>query len=215
MLLRKAHVYRLYPTSEQAATLARWVGAVRATFNAALEQRRDFWKPGRTFNFATQCREGTALRAEFGWLRERAGPSAPAGGGGPATRLRDVVGRAQGVEGVAAGRACGDAAPRPTDAPQTRPERLHALPRPGDVRVPAPVAPAGRGEAPEARVGAPALGPRDPGRGDEHHGGAPGRSLDGGGAVRARDVGAGALDAARRRDRPRRGGVRRPLVGRS
>ncbi|MBE7157994.1 MAG: transposase [Rhodospirillales bacterium] len=70
MLLRKAHVYRLYPTPEQAATLGRWVGAVRATFNVALEQRRTFWKPGRRFNFASQCREVTALRAEFDWLRD-------------------------------------------------------------------------------------------------------------------------------------------------
>lgn len=70
MLLRKAHVYRLYPTPDQAAVLGRWVGAVRATYNVALEQRRTFWKPGRRFNFASQCREVTALRAEFDWIRD-------------------------------------------------------------------------------------------------------------------------------------------------
>src|SRR6059058_2292100 len=70
MLLRKAHVYRLYPTPEQATTLGRWVGAVRATFNCALAQRRDFWRPGRSFTFAGQCREVTALRGEFDWLRD-------------------------------------------------------------------------------------------------------------------------------------------------
>jgi len=70
MLLRKTHVYRLYPTPEQAATLGQWVGAVRATYNVALEQRRVFWKPGRQFNFATQCREVTALRAAVDWMRD-------------------------------------------------------------------------------------------------------------------------------------------------
>lgn len=69
-LLRRAHVHRLYPTSEQAEALGRWVGAVRATYNVALEQRRIFWKPGRQFNFASQCREVTALRAEFDWVRD-------------------------------------------------------------------------------------------------------------------------------------------------
>lgn len=70
MLLRKAHVYRLYPTPDQAVVLGRWVGAVRATFNVAWEQRRTFWKPGRRFNFASQCREVTSLRSEFDWLRD-------------------------------------------------------------------------------------------------------------------------------------------------
>ncbi len=70
MLLRKAHVFRFYPTPEQAATLGAWIGAVRFTFNLALEQRRDWYRPGRRFNFASQCREVTALRAEVDWLRD-------------------------------------------------------------------------------------------------------------------------------------------------
>lgn len=70
MLLRKAHVYRLYPTPEQAETLGAWVGAVRFVFNLGLEQRRDWFRPGRRFNYASQCREVTALRAEVDWLRE-------------------------------------------------------------------------------------------------------------------------------------------------
>jgi len=70
MLLRKAQLYRLYPTPDQAATLGRWVGAVRFTYNLALEQRRDWYRPGRRFNFASQCREVTALRAEVDWLRD-------------------------------------------------------------------------------------------------------------------------------------------------
>jgi putative transposase len=69
MVIRKAHVYRLYPTPEQATVLGQWVGAVRFTYNLALEQRRDWYRPGRQFNFASQCREVTALRAEVDWLR--------------------------------------------------------------------------------------------------------------------------------------------------
>ena len=70
MLLRKAQVFRLYPTTEQSAVLGRWVGAVRFTYNVALEQRRDWYRPGRSFNFASQCREITTLRAEVDWLRD-------------------------------------------------------------------------------------------------------------------------------------------------
>lgn len=69
MLLRKAHIYRLYPTPEQAAILWAWIGAVRFTDNLALEQRRDWWRPGQRFNFTSQCREVTALRAEIDWRR--------------------------------------------------------------------------------------------------------------------------------------------------
>lgn len=50
--------------------LNRWVGAVRCTYNLALEQRRTFYRPGRRFNFASQCREVTALRTEFDWMRD-------------------------------------------------------------------------------------------------------------------------------------------------
>jgi putative transposase len=70
MLVRKAHVYRLHPTPEQAETFGRWVGAVRFTYNLALEQRRDWHRPGRRFTFAGQCREVTALRAGVDWLRD-------------------------------------------------------------------------------------------------------------------------------------------------
>lgn len=70
MLLRQARLYRLYPTPDQAAALGRWVGAVRFIYNLALEQRRDWYRPGRRFNFASQCREVTALRAEADWLRD-------------------------------------------------------------------------------------------------------------------------------------------------
>lgn len=70
MIVRRAHVYRLYPSRDQDAILSRWVGAVRAVYNVALEQRKTFWRPGRHFNFVSQGREVTALRAEFEWLRD-------------------------------------------------------------------------------------------------------------------------------------------------
>lgn len=70
MIIRKAHLYRLHPTDEQAQKLGQWIGAVRFTYNLALEQRRDWYRPGRKFNFASQCREVTALRAEVDWLRD-------------------------------------------------------------------------------------------------------------------------------------------------
>ena len=64
----RANVYRLYPTPEQAAQMARIAGACRHVYNLALEQRRDWWRPGRRFSFAQQCRELTALRREVDWL---------------------------------------------------------------------------------------------------------------------------------------------------
>ncbi len=64
MITRKANTYRLYPTPEQAQQMAQIAGSCRFVYNLALQQRRDWWKPGRTFNFASQCREITTLRAE-------------------------------------------------------------------------------------------------------------------------------------------------------
>ena len=69
MIERKANTYRLYPTPDQAQQMAQIAGAVRFVYNIALEQRRDWWRPGRTFNFASQCREVTMLRAEVDWLK--------------------------------------------------------------------------------------------------------------------------------------------------
>lgn len=70
MLIRKANTYRLYPSPEQEAALAQWVGAVRFTYNLGLEQRRDFHHPDHKWNFASQCREITLLRNEVAWLRD-------------------------------------------------------------------------------------------------------------------------------------------------
>ncbi len=68
--VHRAQVFRLYPTSEQEQRLSQWVGAVRAVYNVALEQRRAFWRPGRQFNFVTQGRELKDLRAENEWIAD-------------------------------------------------------------------------------------------------------------------------------------------------
>ena len=70
MLIRKAQVYRLYPTAERAEKRGQWAGAARFTFNLAREQRRDWYRPGGRYNFGGPCREVTALRAEVDRLRE-------------------------------------------------------------------------------------------------------------------------------------------------
>jgi putative transposase len=69
MVSRKANTYRLYPTPEQAQQMAQIAGSCRYVFDLALEQRRDWWKPGRMLNFVSQCREVTLLRAEVDWLK--------------------------------------------------------------------------------------------------------------------------------------------------
>lgn len=69
MIERKPVLFRLYPTPGQAAQMAQIAGACRFVYNLALEQRRDWYRPGRRFNFASQCREVTQLRAEVDWLK--------------------------------------------------------------------------------------------------------------------------------------------------
>ena len=69
MVIRKANTYRLYPTDEQAQQMAQIAGSCRFVYNLALEQRRDWHRPGRKFSFASQCREVTVLRAEVDWLK--------------------------------------------------------------------------------------------------------------------------------------------------
>jgi len=66
---RKAALFRLYPTPEQYAQMAQIAGACRFIYNLALEQRRDWYRPGRQFNSVTQSRELTQLRAEVDWLK--------------------------------------------------------------------------------------------------------------------------------------------------
>ena len=62
--------FRMYPTPAQQAALLEQCGHARYVWNLTLDQwsmwRRD---KGATPNFAEQCRQLTAARAAFGWLR--------------------------------------------------------------------------------------------------------------------------------------------------
>lgn len=69
MLIQRANTYRLEPTAEQGIAFAQWAGACRFVYNLALEQRRDWHRPGRSFTYNQQQREITHLRAEVDWLR--------------------------------------------------------------------------------------------------------------------------------------------------
>jgi putative transposase len=60
--------YRLVPTNEQQVLLRQHVGVWRLVYNLALEQRRNWWRGGRSFSYASQCRELTVLRAAFDWI---------------------------------------------------------------------------------------------------------------------------------------------------
>lgn len=68
-MVRKANLFRLYPTPDQSAQMVQIAGACRFVYNIALEQRRNWYRPGRRFSFASQCREVTMLRAEIDWLK--------------------------------------------------------------------------------------------------------------------------------------------------
>jgi putative transposase len=69
MLTQRATLFCLDPTPEQAETLGQWAGACRVVYNLALEQRRTFSRPGRSFDWFQQKRELTQLRAEVDWVR--------------------------------------------------------------------------------------------------------------------------------------------------
>ena len=69
MLINKSYIYRLDPTAEQASAFAQWAGACRYVYNLALEQRRDWHRPGRSFSYNQQQGEITHLRAEVDWLK--------------------------------------------------------------------------------------------------------------------------------------------------
>jgi transposase len=63
--------YRLCPSSEQEATLARHCAHARYVWNLAVEQHAH-WRPGRNSapGYLQQCRQLTAARAEYAWLRD-------------------------------------------------------------------------------------------------------------------------------------------------
>jgi len=69
MIERKAAMFRLYPSPEQYAQMAQIAGACRFVYNLAMEQRRDWYRPGRKISFVSQCREVTGLRDEVDWLK--------------------------------------------------------------------------------------------------------------------------------------------------
>jgi Helix-turn-helix domain len=72
MLIYRANVYQLEPTADRAAALAQWVGACRAVYNLALEQRHVWSRPGRLLSYNQRQAEITHLRAEVDWLRSMA-----------------------------------------------------------------------------------------------------------------------------------------------
>jgi putative transposase len=68
MQILRASLYRLEPTDEQALFFSQTAGACRFIYNLALEQRRDWHRPGRKITYLSQQSEITALRAEVAWL---------------------------------------------------------------------------------------------------------------------------------------------------
>ena len=69
----RAYKFEMKPTAAQAAKMADWCGAARFVYNAALEQRRDFWRHhqrdvGRGISWFDQSRELTVARRETDWL---------------------------------------------------------------------------------------------------------------------------------------------------
>lgn len=72
-MINRGYRFRLYATDEQEALFGRYAGVCRLVYNLALEQRRDWWREfiantGASISYASQCRELTALRAEFDWI---------------------------------------------------------------------------------------------------------------------------------------------------
>lgn len=66
-----ARRYRLRLTIEQDARLGQWSGALRALWNAGLEQRRAAWRDcGASVGLSEQCRDLTDARAEIEWLAD-------------------------------------------------------------------------------------------------------------------------------------------------
>lgn len=65
--------YKLAPSPEQESSFRQFAGVCRLIYNLALEQRRDWWRQfeantGTRLNYVAQCRELTALRAEYDWI---------------------------------------------------------------------------------------------------------------------------------------------------
>jgi putative transposase len=66
-----ARRYRLCLFGEQQARVRQWTGALRALWNAALEQRKRAWRDcGVRVGLAEQCRDLTDARAGIDWLAD-------------------------------------------------------------------------------------------------------------------------------------------------
>ena len=71
--IQTTYCYRLEPTAQQAATLARFAGARRWVWNWALRRKRDHYtQTGKSLSYNAQAAELTILKhgAETAWLRE-------------------------------------------------------------------------------------------------------------------------------------------------
>lgn len=71
----RAFRVRIYPEPAQESRLLQWAGIARFTYNAALEQRRDWWRNfkhncGQNISFATQSKEMTEAKAAIDWLQD-------------------------------------------------------------------------------------------------------------------------------------------------
>ena len=63
IILRKAFVYRLYPTKKQALALDHQLSEARRLYNAALQERRDAWRNGVSLNYYDQANQLREIRA--------------------------------------------------------------------------------------------------------------------------------------------------------
>ncbi|KDM68744.1 RNA-guided endonuclease TnpB family protein [Acidiphilium sp. JA12-A1] len=73
-MLNRAFRYKLKVDAAQDSVFRQYAGVVRLIYNVALEQRSVFWRQhlartGKAISVTTQCRELTALRAEYDWIR--------------------------------------------------------------------------------------------------------------------------------------------------
>lgn len=62
--MRRTYKYRLYPTRRQAEALDGQLAFACELYNAALEQRRDWWKRGRSLGFIEQSRQIKDVRLD-------------------------------------------------------------------------------------------------------------------------------------------------------
>jgi putative transposase len=72
-LINRGYKFRLYATDEQEVLFGQFAGVCRLVYNLGLEQRREWWRSFRNttgfgISVTSQCRELTALRAEYDWI---------------------------------------------------------------------------------------------------------------------------------------------------